>query len=930
MAHRLEKHYSDFGGLDTRSNLLTQNPKSARLGSKNFRWNYNDELQQMEGIQHKTDQGSACEFGLIEYKFKDIDTGKAKSEILGVAADGKLRKRYSHKLKLTRTSISSAYYYSLLYDAPTTTHKIQFLDSLLASIGSVDISLTQTLDQLKTAINALALTGLTADIVDEDGTSVTSSLKAYLLDVTYQKQFVTSITDIVYNEVFDWTLINTPDGAAPFENIVKYVAKTAPFDDPKIHEDYEGISSTNLNNACYITDGGFPFKYDGFHVYRAGMPKTLAGGLSGTTVAYDPATFGPSGSTTGVRWISYQYVFKDPSGVTAFGKINGQGPYPIDSGIGGYEQIAINILDAAKSATFAIKRIAQESKFPIYSCAPSADTTISGTGLKVITVKSGHNIAPGMILRLTTRTTTIVGTVYYAEVTAVTATTVTVNCPTTLGGNFGSSPGMLANVCLNGFYGPSYLSGQTYTVDPFYVNFFSSDIWGPYIKIYSTIAGADMDTERYFYSIAGIPHDSSHEYTIQTSINDSILTVALDNEGEDLPRACKYLNAWQGQLVQAGRAVNPDLANDYYASLYSTPPTNVTEWARNNLYYSEAHLCDYQSIYWADTEESEGFPQSGANEESFENDFNDEITGIATNKESLFVYKTRTTAYLTGTLATGDLVKEFLEAEVGNACQAALQPVSGSIIFMDEDGGFYSVVAGRLPQFLGYPIQDFFKKNKIKLTDAKLNFKKAKSANFKAKNQYLCYIPAGNSVDPTSNSLILVYDYSETATGIRGCWYVWQDVNAAGGILATADGDLLLSHKETSNNRLWKQKFTGSKYDFSNHTSAIEFNYKGAFETLGAPVIDKSWIRCVINSVLGGFTLRVDQYANFIDSIVGSMNITFAASNRKTVKDEVRANSDKLSGLSWGFYHNTIHEAVTISGWEVEYSPSFDTGEAKR
>lgn len=929
MAHRLEKHYSDFGGLDTRSNLLTQNPKSARDGSKNFRWNFKDELQQREGFQHKVDQGSACEFGLIEYKFKDINTGKSKSEVLGVAADGKLRKKLSHKLKLTRTTLSTAYYYSLFYDAQATTHKIQFLDSLLVSIGTVNISLTQTLDQLKTAINALTLTGLTADIVDDNGTTVTSSVKAYLLDVVYRKQFVTGSNDIVYNSANYWSLIPSPDGNAPFSNVVAYVAKSAPFDDPAVYNSFEGISFVNENNACYITDGGFPFKYDGYHVYRAGMPKTLAGGLSGTTVSYDAGTAGPGGSTTGTRWISFQYVFKDASGVTTNGKINGQGQYPIDSGTGGYEEIALNILDASKSATFAIKRIAQEAKFPIYSCSPSSAQTFSGTGSKTINVNTGHNIVAGMILRLTTRSTTIAGTLYYAQVTSVTASTVVVSCPNSLPGEFGVT-GLLKDVCLNGFYGPSYLYGQNYSILPGSI-FFSQDIWGPYIGIYSTASGAAQGDLRYFYSIAGIPHNSGHEYTIATSINDSILSVALDSEGEDLPRACKYLNTWQGQLVQAGRPYDTGLADDYYASLYSTPPSNVTEWARNNLYYSEAHLCDYQSVYWADVEELEGFPQSGANEESFENDFNDEITGIDSNKEALFCFKDRTTAYLTGTLATGDLVKEFLEAEVGNTCQAALQPVNGAVIFMDQDGGFYSVVAGRLPEFLGYPIQDYFKKNNTKLTSAKLNFKKAKSANFKAQNQYLCYIPAGSETDPTSSSLILVYDYSETGGGkIRGCWYAWQGLNAAGGMLATADGDLLISHKEASNNRLWKQKFSGSIYDFSDHLTAVEFNYKPAFSTLGAPVIDKSWIRCVINSVLGGFTLRVDQYANFIDTIVASMNITFASSNRKTVKDEVKANSDKLSGLSWGFYHNTINEAVTISGWEVEASASFDTGEAKR
>ena len=108
---QLDKHYSDFGGVDTRSNKLNQNPKSARGGSKNFRWSENDELMNREGFQRKSGEEAACEAGLIEYRFKDINTGEAKSEILGVPFDGHLRRRVVHFLKLTRTTLSSVYYY---------------------------------------------------------------------------------------------------------------------------------------------------------------------------------------------------------------------------------------------------------------------------------------------------------------------------------------------------------------------------------------------------------------------------------------------------------------------------------------------------------------------------------------------------------------------------------------------------------------------------------------------------------------------------------------------------------------------------------------------------------------------------------------------------------------------------------------------------
>src|SRR5437763_1795027 len=113
MAHNIEKFYSNFGGVDTRSNKLNQDPSTMRVGSKNFRYNFQDEIQKANGFQHKDDGSSAVHFGLIEYKFTDVNTGESKSEILGVAADGNLRKRIGNWLKLTATSSNS---YSFYYD----------------------------------------------------------------------------------------------------------------------------------------------------------------------------------------------------------------------------------------------------------------------------------------------------------------------------------------------------------------------------------------------------------------------------------------------------------------------------------------------------------------------------------------------------------------------------------------------------------------------------------------------------------------------------------------------------------------------------------------------------------------------------------------------------------------------------------------------
>lgn len=909
-SHKLDPHYSDFGGLDTRSNLLTQNPKSARIGSKNFRWNYKDKLQQREGFQHKTDQGAACEAGIVEYKFRDIDTGESRTEILGVSFDGHLRKRRTNSLKLVRTVGSSVYYYSFYYDEVDLTHKMDFLDNTEAVIGSVSVTLTDTLADLVSDITALGLLNLTASVVDEDDVAVASStVKAYLLDVVYQVQFATGTTDTVLNSAYYWELVETPDGNPAFTNCV----------DLENDPDFEGISYVNANNACYITDGGFPFKYDGKAVYRAGMPRILQ--QKNTTDNYSGFELSLGSDTGSASWdvgehaFLFQARFTDRNGVTVLGKVQ-----PVSNMIYPGADYDPQVLNVTGSGTYAINlqipRIAQEAQFPVHGCQINmgAGHTIT-TGANTITVDSGHNIKAGMALRY----------LRYMEVTAVTTTTVTFTAPAAANGTF-----LADNQFLQGCYVPENIFDEKVSRTASATNT-TPLVYGAYYTYFVTKAGV-LNTYYQVNAAFDIPIAQAQEYTVSLNQTDSLLTtLKVDSEdGEDLPRACRYLSVWQTQLVQAGRPYDNSIAEDYYPTLYDT--ADVTDLETKNVFtYSEVHLCDYQSVYWADSEYLEGFPQSGLNEESFENDYNDSITGLSPNKEAIFVFKERTTAYLTGTLATGDLVKEFLEADVGAACMNAVQSVRGAVVFMDQNMGFWSVVAGRLPEFLGYPIQDYFKKNNQKLSSEKLNFKKAKSANFKNQDQYICYVPAGNELDPTSSSITFVFDYADVEGGkIRGAWYVWDGINAAGGMLASADGELLISQKEASNNRLWKQKFSGSDYDFSDHLTAIEMNYKGAFLTQNAPVIDKSWAKCWINSVLGGFSLRVDIYANFLDEIIGTQTLTFPSTGRTTVKLDASANIDKLSGLSWGFYHNTINEAVTIDGWEVEFSYSYDTGEAKK
>ena len=100
MANTLDKFYNVYAGLDTRSNKLLQPPGSFRKGSKNFRYDFQDQITQANGFQHK-DSGAPTFVDIFEYKYRNVDTGAAETQILGVSTAGNLYRKLNSTLSFT-------------------------------------------------------------------------------------------------------------------------------------------------------------------------------------------------------------------------------------------------------------------------------------------------------------------------------------------------------------------------------------------------------------------------------------------------------------------------------------------------------------------------------------------------------------------------------------------------------------------------------------------------------------------------------------------------------------------------------------------------------------------------------------------------------------------------------------------------------------
>jgi len=128
---------------------------------------------------------------------------------------------------------------------------------------------------------------------------------------------------------------------------------------------------------------------------------------------------------------------------------------------------------------------------------------------------------------------------------------------------------------------------------------------------------------------------------------------------------------------------------------------------------------------------------------------------------------------------------------------------------------------------------------------------------------------------------------------------------------------------------LWKQKKSGSRYDFSDHTSAIPFIFKSAWLNFKAYSIDKKWVQAIIHSARRGFSVLVSQYYNYIDTKEGEILLTFDEAATASPKRTISLNKLKSLSFSLGLENSTINQDVSLNGWEIQFSAEYDKGEAK-
>lgn len=915
---QLEKFYSSFGGVDTRSNKMLMDKNTFRNGSSNFRYNFQDEIQKANGFQQKSPPTPVEFVDIFEYKFTSLENGEEQTQLLGVGVDGNLYRKVENTLSfISHVGFDS---YSFYYDEISDDFCFR-----LNGANPVEIHFdeSKTSSQLEDDINAVS--GMVVDFSRASG-------GAYLLDCVIESPFDS-------NSIWLWEVVPHPyirskpgsDGLSvhtynviqtPFQTTL--LAQT----DPVIRKTYEGISAINQNNSIYMCDGGFMLKYDGKCVYRAGMPRTYSPSYNingiDTNIRTDiPADIKLPANT--YHFYKFRFGFTDANGFTSFGDIQTLPVFTVPPAP-----------PAAHAYMVSNQGLVNGGDFPIFAAKVVGDQGDINGGPLVLNVESGHNILVGMCIRQVTNMSDVLYRGSHnsrislnCKVIAVTETTITlerVSCTT-------ADP----------IYNALFLDGEIlngYFTDPFNENKAPGEYGtsnsllpvGAFLQVFRTkeyktaeiIEPQDIEAAGPYYHcfdmsmpLTGSGHTS---YLLEARRDNKdgtgyqYLNQLLDDMGDggELPRAGKFVTQWQDSLVQLGRTCNPSLANDSYPSTIDHVQYLYCNEVINRIgKYTEALLCDTQSIYWADPLTPEGFPQDGLFEFRISTEKDDQIRAAIKNKDSLIAIKDASTSVLTGDLGSNVISMETLEDDIGIGSFKTLKDVNGSAMWLDPRKGFYSLVAGRLPVPVGWKISDQQRNNY-----EKLDYSKATAAVSEALDMYFCAV----------GSKLFVFDFSDVGgVAKRNCWYIWDRFNIQS-IVGTASGEII-----ALNDRVWKLKNTNTKYDFTDHTEAIHMKLITAWWNWGSPTIDKKFNRIWVNSIQGGFNLLINQYGNYLDDLIGGMEIEMKPSDKKlTAKEFIKCIFDKLSAFSIGIENSEKNKFIRIQGFEVEYSDSFDPREPRR
>lgn len=283
---------------------------------------------------------------------------------------------------------------------------------------------------------------------------------------------------------------------------------------------------------------------------------------------------------------------------------------------------------------------------------------------------------------------------------------------------------------------------------------------------------------------------------------------------------------------------------------------------------------------------------------------------------------------------------ERLNQPVGFACHNAIQQIDDGIMFPSLIG-FYRLRGGSVLEEIGVPINRTFTEP-VYTDSQRMQLKRSWAQYWDAEKLYVCFVPcesgSGTGRYANSNSLIFTYD-----TNFDG-WIDWNSLNMGGGILLF-NRELWFQSKRsdtalTVTGNLTKMVNDGTMYDYADHDQPIAWKFGPQWEDAGEPSVFKLVTRMKIYSLArevlqANFSMSIRTEVDYNYGITHSnFTATFGSSGSSgygynawgsspwgspvTASRVYKLRVGKLRSLRFVFAHSTIHQKVSLSGWEYE------------
>lgn len=358
------------------------------------------------------------------------------------------------------------------------------------------------------------------------------------------------------------------------------------------------------------------------------------------------------------------------------------------------------------------------------------------------------------------------------------------------------------------------------------------------------------------------------------------------------PPNCKYMNVWRNQLVMSGAPGDP-----------------------TGIYYSE----------FSDTVTPENFPSINRIEitPEFEGSI---VSGIAVLGRNQIIFTEDSIYIVEGNLADDQVRIDLLTDDVGCVAHATIKKIENTIVFLSKKGVYRISQAsgGHRVDLISQQLDPLFRLSAD--PDYSPYYKRARAVTWDKMRKYVLYMPIEETIGTsyaTSDSKCYVFDYS------IGEWFIWDNINASGGMVIFNDGDsddVIWFHSRESGPeyRLHRFNNTGTEVDYADHTAGVSFNYQTQWEFGGDPRGYKVYTDLVLDSYVtsaetdytptGDMTINI--YRDFNDA---TSEVSFTAALPSNDQQSIYAlPRSARRAISFKLSNSTINKQVLLSGWSYE------------